>query len=343
MFIKHLIILIAGVLIFQSCAVKPKGGFQTESLPMAPDYSKTAHWAALPDKVDNADRTPGDSIQNLQNNAPVDVFFLHPTTYTGDKGHREWNGPIDDAKLNEKTDEGTILYQASIFNGVGKVYAPRYRQAHLHSYHTDSRKRDALQAFELAYTDVKAAFEYFLAHYHQGRPIIIAAHSQGTTHAKRLLRDYFDGKPLQQKLVVGYLVGIPVADSWFEALKPCETEEDTGCFCTWRTFKRGHYPKTASWGDSIVVTNPLSWILTDEYVPNALNEGGVLRDFDKIYYNLTDAQIEKGLLWVTKPKFPWSFLYFSPNFHIADFNLFYLNVRNNAIKRAGRYVGEGSR
>lgn len=341
MYSKNLIVLIFWAILLSSCAVRPKAGFNTESLPLTPDYSNPEHWAALPDRDDKADQTPGDSILNIQADAEVDVFFLHPTTYTGDKGHKNWNGPINDVKLNKKTDEGTIQYQASIFNGVGKVYAPRYRQAHLHAYYTKDRKRDALQAFELAYNDVKTAFEYYLEHYNQDRPIIIASHSQGTTHAKKLLRDFFDGQPLQKQLVAAYLVGIPVESFWFEQLQPCKEEEDTGCFCSWRTFKKGHYPKAIPWGDSIVATNPLNWTIESTYAPPSQNMGGVLRDFEKIYEELTDAQVEQGLLWVTKPKFPWSFLYFSPNYHIADYNFFYLNVRDNAKKRAKRYLKGG--
>ena len=83
---------------------------------------------------------------------------------------KNWNASIEDRKLNDKTDGSTILYQASIFNGAGKVYAPRYRQAHLHAYFTNKRKGEAQKAFELAYADVKAAFEYYLQHYNQGRP-----------------------------------------------------------------------------------------------------------------------------------------------------------------------------
>ena len=53
--------------------------------------------------------------------------------------------------------------------------------------------------------DVKAAFQYYLEHYNNGRPIIIASHSQGTTHAKRLLKEFFDGTALQHQLVAAYL------------------------------------------------------------------------------------------------------------------------------------------
>lgn len=332
-----LLICLAFMQIFQSCAVRPKGLFLETNVPTAPNYNNQESWAALPDREDNADRVPADAFPDNQSEAEVDIFFLHPTTYTGDKGHDQWNGPVYDDKLNAKTDGSTILYQASIFNGTGKIYAPRYRQAHLHAYFT-KQKTDARQAFDLAYDDVKTAFEYYLEHYNQGRPIIIAAHSQGTTHGARLLKEYFDGKTLKDQLIAAYLVGIPIYKNYFEALKPCETEVETGCFCSWRSFKKGHLPKNRDVGNDIVVTNPLSWTTDNTHIDKSQNQGGVLLKFDKILPELADAQIHEGILWLKKPKFPGSFLYFKPNYHVADYNLYYMNVRNNAIKRTEAYL-----
>lgn len=325
-----------------SCAVRPKGNFNPEISPIKPDYSQSQSWAALPNRADNADRTPNSSLIDQQETAEVDVFFLHPTTYTGKKGHKSWNGPIDDPKLNARTDEGTILYQASIFNGVGKIYAPRYRQAHLHAYFTKDRKADAKRAFDLAYTDIKNAFDYYLQNYNRGRPIIIAAHSQGTTHAARLLKEYFDDKALQDKLVVAYLIGIPIPKDHFQSIKICENAQQTDCFCSWRTYKKGHYPKYPD-KEEVAVTNPLLWTNQPDYADKSLNQGGVLRNFEKVLPSLADAQIHSGLLWINKPKFPWSFLYWSSNFHIADYNLYYMNIRNNAIERAKSYLANQKR
>lgn len=322
-----------------SCGVRPKGDFGETTIPNAPDYSKMEAWAALPSKQDNADKVPANKFPNNQETAKVDVFFLHPTTYTGSKGHKLWNGPIDDEKLNAKTDEGTIMYQASIFNGAGKIYAPRYRQAHLHAYYSEDKKTTQ-QAFDLAYSDIKAAFEYYLEHYNKGKPIILACHSQGTTHGGRLLKEFFDGKALQDKLVAAYLVGIPVPKDYFDQLKPCETPKETGCFCTWRSYKKGKYPKTHDPNNTIIVTNPLSWNRDTKEVPKTKNEGGVLLKFDKVLPELTSAQIHQGLLWLEKPKFPGSFLYFNPNYHIADYNLYYVNVRKNAIERVEAFFSE---
>ena len=183
-------------------------------IPTAPDYSKKENWAALPTEKDQADRTPDPTLLDLQATAAADVFWLHPTTYTKKRGNILWNAPINDPELNKTTDDGTILNQASIFNGAGKIYAPRYRQAHIQAYYTKN-KMASKQAFELAYSDVKSAFEFYLKEYNpinsttgKRRPIVIAAHSQGTNHATQLLKDYFDGKELQENLVAAYLLSL---------------------------------------------------------------------------------------------------------------------------------------
>lgn len=320
-----------------ACAVHPKGHFTLDEAPTPPNYSRAACWAALPFTVDNADRAPGE-LKDNQKEAAVDVFFLHPTTYTGKRGQNGWNAPVYDRQLNQRTDESTILYQASIFNGAGRVFAPRYRQAHLFSYFTENQQFSAQQAFELAYQDVKAAFDYYLRNYNNGRPIIIAAHSQGTTHAKRLLREYFDGTSLQRQLVAAYLVGIPVEENYFRFIKVCGGPEETGCFCSWRTWRRGAHPRGYRADNEIAVTNPLIWTTTDAYAARAQNEGAVVFNFEKIIPRAADARVHDGLLWTGRPRFPGSFLLLlKKNYHIGDYNLFYVNVRQNAIDRVNAF------
>ena len=303
----------------------------------ASDYSNLDLWAAHPFKLDSADLIPDSSFMDKQDLAGVDVFFLHPTTYTGQKGHKYWNAPMLDPELIEKTDATTIRHQASIFNGVGKVFAPRYRQAHLHAYFTKN-KQDARKAFDLAYVDVRAAFLQYLNSWNQGRPIIIASHSQGSTHAIRLMEEFFDGKELQGKLVVAYLVGMPVTAGKFDQIPLCQTPTDVECYCSWRTFKSGHTPKKHLTGDSIAVTNPLTWQTSPTYADHLLNQGGVLRNFHGgTWPNLTDARINNGILWARKPKFPGSFLMLFKNYHVADYNLYWVNVRLNAQQRWQAY------
>jgi len=74
-----------------------------------------------------------------------------------------------------------------------------------------------------------------------------------------------------------------------------------------------------------------------ELVTREHNDGAVLRNFDKVYPQLVEAQISEGVLWVNKPKFPWSFLFTTKNYHIVDINLFYMNIRENVRRRIDRF------
>ncbi len=331
----HLVQLLFLGLLVSSCKILHPAYEPGEQIP-ATDYANLDNWAAHPDKIDNADKVPGQEQLADQSNLPVDVFFLHPTIYTKFKGDRKWNAAIKDASMNEEVDESTILYQASAFNKVGKVFAPRYRQAHIYGYTTKDTTA-ALAAFAIAYKDVKEAFEYYLEHHNNGRPIILAGHSQGSTHAIRLLREFFDGKPLQEQLVAAYLLGMPVKEDHFNNIGPCRDSTETGCFMSWRTFKTGHLPKKWPVGDSIVVTNPLSWRTDDLYMPKSANAGGVLLGFD-VLPNLADAQAHQGVLWTHKPKFRYSFLYWNPNYHPADINFYYFNIQENAALRVKKFI-----
>ena len=345
--LRNLLILVS-IFTFISCSPKiPKGAYSEMQIPTAPDYSKKENWAALPTVKDQADRTPDPSLLDLQATAEADVFWLHPTTYTKKRGNTLWNAPTNDSKLNKTTDEGSILNQASIFNGAGKIYAPRYRQAHIEAYYTKNRMASK-QAFELAYSDVKSAFEFYLKEYNpinsttgKRRPIVIASHSQGTNHATQLLKEYFDGKELQENLVAAYLVGMPINRDTFQNIKVCETPEETNCFCTWRTWKYGHTPKIYSPNNNIAVTNPLTWTTDSAPVSSILNKGTVLQKFEKNFTkNLVDAKVQNGILWAHKPKFRGSIFVTFKNYHIVDLNFYYVNVRENAMTRVKAFLNQ---
>lgn len=329
---------LVAVLLLLSCSMKP-GNFESTSVPSAPDYSDLYYWAAHPDKEDPSDRVPDPALQVGAEIPGADVFFLHPTIYMGKA--KTWNADLHDQELNEEIDNSTILHQASIFNTAGRVFAPRYRQAHLQAFYTDDKK-SAAEALDLAYADLATAFRYYLEHWNQGRPIVIAAHSQGARHAVRLLKDFFDHTALREKLVVAYIVGWPVAVDEFENIPPCKLPDQTGCFCSWRTVKHGFYPKGFPKGDSISVVNPLTWTTEPVQAGLDLNQGTVLKKFNLVKPGLADAKISNGFLWAHKPRFPGSFLLMRRNYHIADFNFYYANVRSNAVERVVSYLNHAS-
>ena len=100
---KYLLVLIVAFL--QGCSVKPS--LILTEVGTKPDYSNIDLWAAHPGKLDSADATPSPLFINRQKSAVVDVFFLHPTTYTGRKQVKYWNAPLLDEKLVSKTDQVT--------------------------------------------------------------------------------------------------------------------------------------------------------------------------------------------------------------------------------------------
>jgi Protein of unknown function (DUF3089) len=321
-----------------SCAnYRPKTAFDPAQVPKPPDYADLNNWAAHPAKKDLADRTPG-SLANAQDNAGVDVFFLYPTSLTGSKrSHERWNGDVFDQELNEATDKSSILFQASIFNGAGRVFAPRYRQAHLTAFYGKD-KASAAKALEVAYSDVLSAFDHYLRYHNQGRPFILAAHSQGALHGKNLVRDRIEQTDLKKQLVAAYLAGYPIDKTFFKTLSPCETPEQTGCYCTWRTWER-RYGRRHAKEDDVVCTNPLVWNTQPGlYTAKTANKGGVVTPFEKILPGLADAEVCHGILLCSKPKFPGSFLFVRKNYHIGDLNLYYMNVRENAALRAETFL-----
>lgn len=313
----------------------PAGSFQNDN-PEQINYGEIKNWAAHPNKRDNADLIPN-SDARAKRNLAADVFFIHPTIYNDKGKNLPWNPSINNVQLNQRVDNSTIKFQATAFNAAGRVFAPRYRQAHLVSYSTiDSIS--AKKAFALAYADVKNAFEHYLKYYNNGRPIIIASHSQGTTHAGPLIKEFFDGSRIQQQLVAAYLIGLPVPKNYFERIFPCESPNDLNCFMSWRTFRKGYMPTDRPIGDTILVTNPLTWTTDTTYIPQNKNAGAVLRNFNKILTKRVDAQVHNGVLWANKPRFPWSFLFRRKNYHIADINFYYMDIRNNAKERVDKWL-----
>jgi hypothetical protein len=72
---------------------------------------------------------------------------------------------------------------------------------------------------------------------HPGRPFVIAAHSQGSVLAYRLLREEIAGKPLRIQLVAAYLIGATLTVEGVHKSLPdvpiCATPEQTGCVIGW--------------------------------------------------------------------------------------------------------------
>ncbi|MFK7924007.1 MAG: DUF3089 domain-containing protein [Bacteroidia bacterium] len=316
-----------------SSRVPPSKPYSTYQLSPTPDYSLSGAWCALPEKEDFADDTPPSVSPERQDSAKADVFFLHPTTFMGGLA---WNANVNDVELNASTDERSVRHQASIFNGVAKVYAPRYRQMAFGGFFT-SDTASKIKAIELAYQDVKASFEYYLEHYNQGRPFIIASHSQGSIHAIRILREYVDDQALGERLIAAYVLGWPFPADTFKTLPICNDPTQTGCIMGWCTFKDGYVPDNINthYKDAVVV-NPLNWKADGTPADKSQHDGFLMGNYKKMKTESLSVQAHDGILWSSIPIPLTGFLV--KNYHAGDFNLFWLDVRQNAADRVEAYL-----
>lgn len=160
------------------------------------------------------------------------VFFVHPTTYW-DKSH--WNAPADDAPSLDRSNL-FVKGMASPFNKAEEIWAPRYRQATVGAFLTS--KPEGTEALELAYGDVLQAFDVFISTVAANRPIVLAGHSQGSFHLRRLIHERIAGTPLAKRIAVAYLIGWPISldhDIPVMNLPACAEPDQSGCIVSWLT------------------------------------------------------------------------------------------------------------
>ena len=325
---------LGGRLLFMAFAAynKPEGTFDPADAVAAPDYSEVENWAALPTTSDYADLVPKGISAGTQGEFPVDVFFIHPTGFLTSGS---WTSPMN---VNSGTEENTRLMmanQASAFNGCCNVYAPRYRQANIFAYFGEAQKRD--RVLDFAYRDVRRAFDYFINHYNQNRPFIIASHSQGTHHAIRLLEDVVDPSNLHKRMVAAYLIGstsIPVSPSWFDGMsniKACSQEDDLHCVIHWDSKPEGA-PADASLNEGAL---PRAGKRNDAIgrAPDTPSNQKIIA-LRKPISALASAQCKGGTLYVGKPISPVFKVDRLGTYHLLDYSLFYMNIHNNAKLRA---------
>jgi hypothetical protein len=294
-----------------------------------PDYSIVDNWAVLPDKYPEV----LNDFTISKSNDSVDVFYCYPTLITS-KRDKRWNVPIEDKDQQEKVINAAVKYQASAWLSSGNLYVPFYRQAHIRSYYNlDSGGKDALL---LAYSDVKAAFGYYLEHYNNGKAIILAGHSQGSTHISMLLKDFFDGKALQDKLIAAYMPGIGIDTNYYQTIKLMDVQAETGGFLAWNTFKKKFDQSNYHFYKGKSVINPVTWDTTS-FAPKHEHQGFLFSN-GKLYENAFDTHLDDGVIWITTPKFPYRYLSFTMNnYHVGDVNLFWKDIRDNSLIRVKSY------
>jgi hypothetical protein len=313
--------------------------FDTNEQPDSPDYQLSKNLSALPFRVDVADVIP--KGENWINDAKkeIDVFYIYPTMYL--KG-KTWNADLSNKKLNKSIDNYPVKFHASVFNHVARVYAPRYRQS-IAKVWDNPEEPNHKASLDFAYEDVKNAFEYYLKNYNNGRPFIIASHSQGSYHGIQLLKDYFEDGLLQKQLVAAYLIGYGIDSTFYDNIDYCKTATDNNCYITWASFRHNYEPKESDKKlNSLLYTNvcinPITWNNEKKKIDSQLSEGGIMLSLKQKKKRKNSAEIAKENFLRVKTKYPVVRLPFVKVYHVLDYNLFWFDIRKNAMDRSNVYL-----
>lgn len=333
-------------------AFVPTVAFKAEPPQPKTAYADPRMWYSRPPNSadDPALWTPEGYAPNPRPRAAL--FFVHPTSFLD---RNAWNMPLDNAEANERA-RLFIRGQASAFNEVAEVWAPKYRQATFGAFLTT--EADAQKALDLAYQDVALAFDEFVADIPKDQPIILAGHSQGALHLIRLLREKIAGTPLARRIVAAYVVGWPISlttDLPALGLPACETAEQAGCILSWQSFAEpadpglilDTYDATTGFDGQprkdtpFLCTNPITGT-KDGAAPAEANLGTLFPSADymtaEIKPGVVPARCEgRGILLIGDPPKMGPYVLPGNNYHVFDISLFWANVRADAARRLAAF------
>ena len=290
---------------------------------------------------------------------PFAVFFVHPTSYLN---RTRWNAPLENGGDPEAERIARVYLRgmASPFNAATEIWAPRYRQATMGAFLTDAPQGQ--QAIEAAYADVREAYRFFLSSVDPATPIVLAGHSQGALHLKRLLAEEVKGSPEAARLVAAYLIGWPVSmahDLPVIGFPACAAPGQTGCIISWSSFAEPADPAAvlnaygsmlaldgkAPGTDPMLCSNPLTGQIggtapasanLGTLVPEDSMEKGELRP------GFVPASCDpRGLLLIGPPPEMGSYVLPGNNYHVYDLPLFWANTKADVNNRANAWKPQG--
>jgi hypothetical protein len=340
----------------------PSSPFRDVPMPAGADYRQARMWIARPDIAGNPSLwvPPGFQPPPAGTGTGMrgaSVFFVHPTSFLESSA---WNAPVTDPESQDRA-ALFVRSQASAFNSVGQIWAPRYRQAAFGAFLTS--EADARRALDFAYRDVLAAYEEFLREAPADRPIILAAHSQGSAHLMRLLQERIKGAPEARRVVAAYLIGWPVSvgvDLPALPFPACERPGQAACILSWQSFSEPADPSQITdvydesigpggarrAGTAMLCTNPLTGGRGGA-APAARNLGTLVPNAA-----MSAAEFRRGavaarcdargfLLIGDNGTLPAMGPYALPgnNYHVYDYALFWANIRADAERRLAAFEG----
>lgn len=296
------------------------------------DYSQAEHWLSLP-----------------ATSKDVDVFYLYPTAWQKIDPSDPNINEIDNASMLLGAN-GAFDRQATAFETVGDVYAPYYRQADIQYVLTLPTLVDREVVIAGAPTlDAIAAFDYYIQHFNNGRPFILAGHSQGSNVLLNLLADYMEENPeVYERMIAAYVIGYSVTQSYLDNnphLKFAENADDTGVIISYNTqstdVEKGDNPVVI---DGAIAINPLTW--TRDETPALISQGlGSFMPVGGIFtevaqYADATVDVDKGVVTTTVDQAGLFLGLGEGIYHSYDYPFYYFNLRENAQNRVDAFLNQ---
>lgn len=298
--------------------------------------------------IDYSDKNNWLQISEDKNNE-VDVFYLYPTVWYGDGTNKDFVCPIDFKPMRENA-TNALISQSTIFEEVGNIYAPFYRQADaLYILDTNNNIKNKEKYFnDIPKKDALAAFDYFIKNYNNNKPFILMGHSQGAMMIKEILIDYFKtNENLMNRLVAAYIIGYSVTTNDLEKnphLKFARSEYDTGVIISYNTESsifNGYNPTLL---EGAIAINPITWTLEEDEAAKEKSLGSCF--FAGTNYNIVknfaSAKVDKkrGVIKcdsINADDFYIDGMFEKGNYHVYDIALYYNDLKENARKRVGAF------
>ena len=327
-------ILICGTtMLFTSCSNKDDNPVppNPESEDKAPDYSDKNNWLRQPEATKD-----------------VDVFYVYPTEYSDDSEGASMFADINNMSLREAW-ENVYQMQATAYEESANVFAPYYRQVNMASAIKLPREELNATFASTPKEDVFAALDYYFANLNNGRPFILASHSQGSIMQSLVLAEYMKKHPeLLKRMIAAYVIGYSITEDYLKAnphLKFAEGADDTGVIISYNTESAGNENNIVVLPGAISI-NPINWKRDETYASAEENLGGYIpnEELGKMENvpHPADAQVnlERGVVITTtkamKPM-PGPVPFGNGSFHSGDYALYYYNIKANVATRIAAY------
>lgn len=221
-----------------------------------PDYARAESWLCRPGRTDAcaqdqtttvvaADGTLTQETFRADPRAPIDCFYVYPTVS---------NDPTPNSDMTANGEEQYVVQQQfARFGAKCRTFAPLYRQVTLASLRAVVAGRPLAADRAMAYDDVKAAWEHYLAHDNNGRGVVLIGHSQGAGILTALVANEIEGKPVAQRMIAAYILGanLPLprgalVGGAFKSTPLCTSKTQTGCAVSYVSFRTSSPPPADS-------------------------------------------------------------------------------------------------